>query len=69
MGETKTTSWRDLIKVHPAAELFPLMAPEELKALAEDIKANGLKTYVETWFDKDEKECVQRQLSSRARDD
>jgi hypothetical protein len=34
--------WRAHLKVHPAAELFPLMPPDELKALAHDIKANGL---------------------------
>jgi hypothetical protein len=48
-----TPSWRDLIKVHLAAELFPLMSPEELKALGEDIKANGLTDPVTTWRDKD----------------
>jgi hypothetical protein len=37
-----TTSWRDLIKVHPAADAFPMLSEEELDALAEDIKANGL---------------------------
>jgi ParB-like chromosome segregation protein Spo0J len=37
------TSWRDVLKIHPAAELFPMMSPEELKTLAEDIKANGLR--------------------------
>jgi hypothetical protein len=36
------TSWRDVLQVHPAAELFPLMSPDELKALGEDIKANGM---------------------------
>jgi hypothetical protein len=34
--------WRDVLTVHPAAELFPLMSRDELIALAEDIKANGL---------------------------
>jgi hypothetical protein len=29
-------------KVHPVAELFPMMSDEELDDLAEDIKANGL---------------------------
>lgn len=28
--------------VHPAAELFPMMSDDELRALAADIKANGL---------------------------
>jgi hypothetical protein len=37
------TSWRGVIKVHSAAELFPLMGSEELRELGEDIKANGMK--------------------------
>lgn len=36
------TSWRDVIKVHPAADLFPLMSEAELPELGEDIKKNGL---------------------------
>jgi hypothetical protein len=35
-------SWRDTIKVHPAADLFPLLGDAELRELADDIKANGL---------------------------
>jgi hypothetical protein len=35
-------SWRDTIKVHPAADLFPMMNDEELDALGEDIKQCGL---------------------------
>ena len=35
-------SWRDHLKIHPAAELFPLMSEPELRELGEDIKANGL---------------------------
>ena len=27
-------SWRDLIKVHPAADLFPMMGADELRRLA-----------------------------------
>lgn len=51
-----TTSWRDLIKVHPAAAAFPMMSPEELDTLAEDIKTNGLKLPIETWVDEDRTE-------------
>ena len=34
--------WRDVLPVHPAAELFPLMSEAELRDLANDIEANGL---------------------------
>jgi hypothetical protein len=34
-------SWRDSIKVHPAADLFPEMTESELRELGEDIKKNG----------------------------
>ena len=37
------TSWRDVLDVHEAAELFPLMAADELAAVGEDIKKNGLR--------------------------
>jgi hypothetical protein len=40
---SKSKSWRDLLPVHPAAELFPMMSEEELRALGEDIKKNGLR--------------------------
>jgi hypothetical protein len=35
-------SWRDDIKVHPAADLFPMMSEVELDELAADIASNGL---------------------------
>jgi hypothetical protein len=35
-------NWREHLKVHPAADLFPLMSETELKELAEDIRKNGL---------------------------
>jgi hypothetical protein len=31
-------SWRDVLPIHPAAELFPLMSEAELRELGEDIK-------------------------------
>src|SRR5262245_6755158 len=34
-------SWRDVLPIHPAAELFPRMSPDELKALSADIAKNG----------------------------
>jgi len=38
-----STSWRDILPVHPAANLFPMMTPDEITALGEHIKNNGLK--------------------------
>jgi hypothetical protein len=35
-------NWREHLKVHPAAELFPLLPEAELRELTADIKANGL---------------------------
>jgi hypothetical protein len=37
-----SSSWRERLPVHPAAELFPLMSEAELEQLAEDIKENDL---------------------------
>ena len=34
---TTKTSWRDTLKIHPAADLFPLMPLDELKPLGGDI--------------------------------
>ena len=42
-------SWRDVLPIHPAADLFPLMAPDELKALGEDIVKNGLTSAIVLW--------------------
>ena len=43
------TGWRDVLKIHPACELFPAMSPEELRVLGEDIKANGLTSPIVLW--------------------
>jgi hypothetical protein len=42
-------SWRDVLPVHPAADLFPLMSPDELRELGENIEKNGLKIPVILW--------------------
>jgi hypothetical protein len=39
----KAGTWRDRIKVHAAADLFPMMSDVELRDLGEDIRRNGLK--------------------------
>jgi hypothetical protein len=38
---TKPFDWRVHLKVHPAADLFPLMSEAELQALADDLKRTG----------------------------
>src|SRR6516225_11111327 len=43
LAQRDAMSWRDHLKIHPAAELFPLMSEPELRELGEDIKANGLR--------------------------
>jgi hypothetical protein len=40
---------RDVLKVHPAADLFPPMSATELQELGEDIKNNGLRSRVVFW--------------------
>ena len=46
---SKPTSWRDVLPIHPAAELFPRMTEAEIAALGEDIKKNGLKSPIVLW--------------------
>jgi DNA-binding Lrp family transcriptional regulator len=42
-------SWHQTLAIHPAAELFPEMTPDELKALGADIIKNGLTSPVVLW--------------------
>jgi hypothetical protein len=44
-------SWREVLPIHPAAELFPCMSPDELRALGEDIIKNGLTSQIVLWSD------------------
>jgi ParB-like chromosome segregation protein Spo0J len=47
-GKHRDMSWRDHIRIHPSAEVFPLMDKQELKKLADDINKNGLKVPIVT---------------------
>jgi hypothetical protein len=49
MATKPTPSWRDVLPIHPAAELFPRMSEDELRALGEDIVKNGLNTSIALW--------------------
>jgi hypothetical protein len=40
------SSWRDVLKIHPAAELLPRMFDDDLRELADDIKRNKLQSRV-----------------------
>jgi hypothetical protein len=48
---TKPLSWRDILPIHPAAELFPPLLPDGLRALGEDISANGLTSQIAIYID------------------
>lgn len=45
----KRKSWRDVLRIHPAAEVFPMMGEDELLELAKDIKVNTLQNPVSVW--------------------
>ncbi|MGB3746190.1 MAG: hypothetical protein WBD11_16950, partial [Xanthobacteraceae bacterium] len=51
----QTKRWRDVLPIHPAAELFPLMGEAELRELADDIKKHGLRDEVTLYLDPDRK--------------
>src|SRR5215475_163092 len=48
-GTPASSSWRSILPIHPAAELFPRMSPDELRALGEDIIKNGLTSPIVLW--------------------
>jgi hypothetical protein len=53
-----TSNWRELIKVHPAADVFPMLSERELLTLAAGIGEHGLQVPIVTWFDKDDVEWL-----------
>src|SRR6516162_2777573 len=58
MEREDMASWHDVLPIHPAAELFPPMAPDELRALAHDIKQNGLREPVSVVEDRSGKNVL-----------
>src|SRR5438094_10560706 len=45
---TATRSWRDHKRIHPACDVFPLMNADELRKLADDIQAHGIRVTIQT---------------------
>jgi hypothetical protein len=52
MPNDKPKSWRDVLPIHPAAELFDPMSEAELRKLGADIKAKGLRTPITIYYEK-----------------
>jgi hypothetical protein len=48
-ADEKTARWRDVIKVHPAAELLPEMSESEFQGLVKDIEKNWLLSPIVLW--------------------
>jgi hypothetical protein len=48
-NQEQPKSWRDVLPIHPAAELFPRMSESELRELGEDIKKNGMTSPIILW--------------------
>jgi hypothetical protein len=48
-SQTQARSWRDVLLIHPACELLPLMSPDEFATLTEDIRKNGQLIPVTVW--------------------
>src|SRR5262245_53773770 len=48
-GPQAISKWREDNKVHPAADIFPMMSDEELAKLGEDIKQNGIRMPIGFW--------------------
>jgi len=67
LGQKPASSWRDVLPIHPAAELFPRLSPDELKTLGEDIKANGLQVPIVVRVEKLGDEWIYQLLDGRNR--
>ncbi|SFP94806.1 ParB-like nuclease domain-containing protein [Bradyrhizobium sp. Ghvi] len=50
---TAPKSWRDILPVHAAANLFPMLSEAELRELGEDIRKNGLQIPIALYKEQD----------------
>ena len=57
-NQDRPKSWRDVLPVHPAADLFPLMDKDELRELADDIDRHGLSEQIDIYDDPAIGTCV-----------
>jgi hypothetical protein len=57
-NDSTPKSWRDVIKVHPAADMFPMMSDAELEVLSKDIAKHGLNSKVTLWRETDDSRQV-----------
>jgi hypothetical protein len=62
--QVSTQTWRGVLPVHPAAELLPAMADDELRDLGEDIRRHGQRIPISIQTDQ---EGVERLLDGRSR--
>jgi hypothetical protein len=55
---TAPKSWRDVLPVHPAAEMFEPLSADEFKDLVDDIKRHGIRTPIGIWSGADDCEFL-----------
>jgi hypothetical protein len=61
-NSSQPKTWRDVLTIHPAADLFPPIPEAELKELAADIEAHGLQTPVVVWTPSEDPDDEDRYL-------
>jgi hypothetical protein len=62
---SKHKPWRDVLPVHPAAELFPPMSDTELRELGEDIKKNELQIPIVVWSSRQDADHPKRHKEAK----